>query len=78
MRYFLVENWLVTSIGLLAGVALTVAVNYFVRTIAPEVVLQWRYVLYGALAFWITGLGAALVPALRAAQTSPSVASRTV
>ena len=78
VRYFLVENWLVTSIGLLAGVALTVAVNYFVRTIAPEVVLQWRYVLYGALAFWITGLGAALGPALRAAQTSPSVASRTV
>ncbi len=78
VRYFLVENWLVTSIGLLAGVALTVVVNYFVRTIAPEVVLQWRYVLYGALAFWITGLGAALVPALRAAQTSPSVASRTV
>ena len=78
VRYFLVENWLVTSIGLLAGVALTVVVNYFVRAIAPEVVLQWRYVLYGALAFWITGLGAALVPALRAAQTSPSVASRTV
>ena len=41
-------------------------------------VLDFRHLSVGIVLFWVTGLLAATVPALRAARVLPSVASKTV
>jgi putative ABC transport system permease protein len=74
--YFLVENWLITSGGLLLGISLSYALSPLVRRAAPALTLEIRWVLTGMALFWVAGLGAALLPALRAASIAPSVASR--
>jgi putative ABC transport system permease protein len=78
MRYFMVENWLVTTMGATLGAALAVAFNiWLVDTFALER-LDLRYIMIGVVTLWILGQVAVLMPAIRASSISPSVATRTV
>jgi putative ABC transport system permease protein len=78
VRYFLVENGLITSAGVLTGCALALAAGYYLslRYALPR--LDLYYLVGGVLALWATGQLAAWQPARRAAAVSPSVATRTV
>ena len=78
LRYFLVENFLISSAGVLLGVALTIACNVLlVQTLdAPKV--GWQTTLLGMATLWLLGLLAVLGPALRASAVPPAVATRTV
>jgi putative ABC transport system permease protein len=78
LRYFLVENWLVTSCGVIVGciLALIGGVIMSHQTQAPRLPLY--YLVCGILCVWILGLLSVLVPARRAADISPAVATRTV
>lgn len=78
VKHFLVENWLTTSAGLLLGLPLTIGLAAFARTQQPELRLEWPVLVIAALLFWVTGLAAALVPALRAAAVPPTTATRTI
>jgi putative ABC transport system permease protein len=78
VRYFLLENWLVTSIGIIAGVGLSIALNLVLVSFASDAVLEVPTVVAGAVLLWLLGLGSALVPSLRAARTSPAVATRSI
>ena len=78
MRYFLLENWLVTTIGVTLGSVLAIVFNiWLVDTYALDK-LDWTYIPIGVVALWILGQLAALLPAIRAASIAPAVATRTV
>ena len=78
LRYFLVENALITTAGVGAGcvVALAIGVKLSLMFQAPRLPLY--YLLGGALALWCLGLCAVLLPARQATRISPAVATRTV
>jgi putative ABC transport system permease protein len=78
VRYFLVENWLITTCGLSLGVVLTYALSYCLAELADIPRIGWPVVAFGMLGLWIAGLAAALAPALRGASVPPVVATRTV
>jgi putative ABC transport system permease protein len=78
VRHFLVENWMVTTAGVVAGCAGALAVGYWISVKYELPRLDLYYLVGGVLAIWLIGLAAALQPARRASGISPAVASRTV
>ncbi len=78
LRYFLTENWIVTTLGLVLGVGLAYLLNYTLMQYADGVKLSWHLVAAGALFLWTVGLLAALSPALRGTRVAPVVATRSV
>lgn len=78
LRYFLLENWLVTGSGLALGLGLAWALNYALMKLAEAPKLDWGLLAGGMLLLWVSGILAALVPALRATRVAPVVATRTI
>lgn len=78
LRYFLTENFLITSIGLAVGAVLTYAFNVWLMTHYEAPRLPWFYVPVGFLCLWALGQIAVLGPATRASRVPPAVATRSV
>jgi putative ABC transport system permease protein len=78
VRHFLLENWMVTSLGIVLGAGLAYALNFGIVTWVAGARLSPAVVAAGALGLWIIGIGAALGPALRGAQVPPAIATRNV
>ena len=78
LRHFLIENWLVTTAGIVIGVAGAYALNFLLVSHVSEVKLQWQIVTAGVALLWINGILSTVPPALRATRISPSIATRSV
>jgi len=78
VRYFMVENWLITSIGLAIGVVGAVTLNWFLDTEYSTGRLPLWYLPAGMVALWLLGQLAVLLPARRAARIPPALATRSV
>ena len=78
LRYFLVENWLVVTLGAVLGVGLAVALNVGLLEVVEGARLEAPIVAGGVLLLWAIGLGAAFGPALRGARVEPAIATRNV
>jgi putative ABC transport system permease protein len=78
LRYFLLENWLVTTMGLLLGVALAFGLNVALVTRLNGTRLEAGLVALGVAMLWIAGLAATYFPARRGAAVAPAVATRNV
>lgn len=78
LKHFLTENWIVTTAGLLLGVAATYGLNYFLVSQFTETKMPWYLVGIGMVLLWLNGLVATIPPALRAATVSPAIATRSV
>lgn len=78
LRYFLIENWIVTAAGLALGIALTYALNFALSEVAGAPKMDGLLVVAGMLALWAVGQLATLVPAWRSMAVPPVVATRTV
>lgn len=78
LRYFLVENWLITSVGVVVGCILAIAAGVKLSLMYQMPRLPLFYLVAGVLVLWAFGLLAVLIPARRAASTYPAVATRTV
>ena len=78
IRYFMIENWLVTTMGIVLGSGLAVGFNiWLVDTYALEK-LDLVYIPVGVVALWILGQLAVLMPAIKASGIAPAIATRTV
>ncbi|HUD43108.1 MAG TPA: FtsX-like permease family protein [Dokdonella sp.] len=78
LRYFQTENFIITTVGLIAGGILAYAFSLWLmdRYQAPR--LPWHYVPIGFVCLWALGQLAVLGPALRASRVPPAVATRSV
>jgi putative ABC transport system permease protein len=78
LTHFLTENWIVTTAGLVLGVAATYALNFALVSQLTDVKMPWYLVGIGMVLLWLIGVVATLPPALRAASVSPAIATRSV
>ena len=78
VRYFMVENWMITTIGVAIGSVLTIAVNYWMVVSFELERLDPLYVPAGILSLWLLGLLGVAGPARKASAISPAIATRTV
>jgi|CXWL01.1.fsa_nt_gi putative ABC transport system permease protein len=78
LRYFLIENWLVTTLGLVVGVILAYVLNDSLARFASATRLPVGLIAGGVVFFWVLGQATALLPALRATKVAPVVATRAV
>jgi putative ABC transport system permease protein len=76
VRYFLIENWIVTTCGAVPGCLLAIAAAVKLGEAFEGPRLPLYYVVDGLLLLWALGFVAVLIPALRAAAVSPAVATR--
>jgi putative ABC transport system permease protein len=78
VRYFITENFMITSAGVFGGVALGLALNQLLVSQLEMARLPGGYLVGGAVVFWLLGILASYGPAWRAASISPATATRSV
>lgn len=78
IRYFMVENWLLTTAGVALGSLLAFAFGQWLSSAYALPRLPPLYVAGGVVVLWILGQLAAFLPARRAAAIPPAIATRTV
>ena len=78
VRYFLVENGMITTTGLVVGLVATVALNWFLDTNYEVGRLPLWYLPLGMAALWLLGQLAVLIPARRASNIPPALATRSL
>ncbi len=78
LQYFLAENWLITTVGVVLGCVLALLLGYWLSTTFELPRLKLYYLVIGVVGLWIVSLAAALRPARRASLVSPAIATRTV
>jgi putative ABC transport system permease protein len=78
VRYFLVENWLVTTCGVVLGAGLAIGLNIGLVNLVEGNRIAWPVLAAGVALLWLIGLASTLGPALRAAQVPPAIATRNV
>jgi putative ABC transport system permease protein len=78
VRYFLFENWLITTIGIAVGCLLTLAASHWLSREYGLPRLDLIYLVGGVGLLWVLGQIAAWQPARAAAEVPPAVATRRV
>ena len=78
IKQFILENWVITSVGAVFGCLLTVAIAYWLEVSFQTPRLDWRFLPGGILVLWLLSTLAVFIPARRAAWIPPAVATRTV
>jgi putative ABC transport system permease protein len=78
IRYFMVENWLLTTGGVIIGSVFAFAFGQWLSSAYSLPRLPPLYVLGGVVVLWVLGQLAAFLPARRAAAIPPAIATRTV
>lgn len=76
VRYFLIENALISASGVFVGILLTFAFNAWLMGQFELPRLSPSYVLFGAIVLMLLSQGSALAPALRAARITAAEAIR--
>jgi putative ABC transport system permease protein len=78
IRYFMVENLLLTTAGVAIGALLAFGFGEWLSAMYSLPPLHPIYVASGVVLLWVLGQFAVFVPALRAAKIPPAIATRTV
>jgi putative ABC transport system permease protein len=76
VRYFMIENTIVSAIGLAAGSALAIALNIAMVEAFSLEPLAWYVIPIGIVALWAVGQLAVAGPARRASNVTPAIATR--
>jgi putative ABC transport system permease protein len=78
VRYFMIENGLLTVFGVLFGAVLAFVFSYWLSNEFALPPLKMSFVFWGIMALLVLGQIAVFIPARRAAAVPPAVATRTV
>jgi putative ABC transport system permease protein len=78
LRYFLLENFLVSGVGIAAGAVLAVGLNIWMVQAFDLAPLTWYIIPLAMAALWLVGQAAVFWPARRASLVPPAVATRAV
>lgn len=78
IRYFMVENLLLTTGGVVIGAVIAFAFGHWLSSMFSLPRLEPSYVLTGIIVLWMLGQLAVFIPARRAASIPPATATRTV
>ena len=78
LSYYLVQNWLVTSLGILLGLLLAYLLNFILIQGLGAAKINLSFILPGIFFLWTIGLAATYVPARRASNIPPVHATRSV
>ncbi len=76
VRYFMIENSIVSAIGLALGSALAIGLNIAMVEAFSLEPLAWYVIPAGVLALWFVGQLAVAGPARRASNITPAIATR--
>ena len=76
VRYFLIENTIVSAIGLVVGGGLAIALNMAMVEAFSIEPLAWYVIPVGMLTLWLVGQAAVAGPARRASNITPAIATR--
>ncbi|PTB88315.1 cell division protein FtsX, partial [Pseudidiomarina aestuarii] len=77
MKHFMLENFLVTSAGLVLGVGSSIALNIWLVDAFSLPRIGWYYIPVAMVILWVVGQAAVFGPARKASQISPALATRT-
>jgi putative ABC transport system permease protein len=78
IKYFVTENLIITTVGVVLGVAMAIGLNQYLVSTVELSRLPVEYLGGGAIAAWALGLVAVFGPAWRAATVAPATATRSV
>jgi putative ABC transport system permease protein len=76
VRYFMLENFLVSSIGIVAGGILAVGLNILMVQAFALTPLAWYVIPVAMIVLWFVGQIAVAGPARKASNISPAIATR--
>jgi putative ABC transport system permease protein len=72
----MLENFMVSSVGILAGAVLAIGMNIWMVQAFDLTPIAWYIIPLGMLVLWIVGQAAVYGPARRASLVPPAVATR--
>jgi putative ABC transport system permease protein len=78
LAHFVIENWLLTTAGLILGIAGAYALNFLLVSHVSDVKMQWQLIAGGMILLWINCFLSTIPPAMRAMAVPPSIATRSV
>ena len=78
MRHFMIENFLVSTVGVVIGGVLAVALNMFMVDAFALKPLSWYVVPAAMIALWAVGQIAVAGPARKASNVTPAIATRSI
>ena len=78
VRYFMLENFLISSFGVILGAALTIGLNIVLVNAFQLDPIDWYYIPVGMTILWFVGQLAVYGPARKASGIAPAIATRTV
>jgi putative ABC transport system permease protein len=78
LSYYLLQNWMVTSIGIGLGLILATLLNYVLIQGLGATKINLSFVLPGIFFLWFVGLAATYFPARRASNIPPVHATRSI
>ena len=76
VRYFMLENFLVSSVGVITGGILAIGLNIFMVQAFSLTPLAWYVIPVAMLVLWVVGQVAVAGPARKASGISPAIATR--
>ena len=78
VRYFMLENFLVSSVGIVVGGILAIGLNILMVQAFALTPLAWYVIPAAMLVLWVVGQVAVAGPARRASGISPAIATRSI
>jgi len=77
-RYFIIENIIITSLGLIIGSLLTILFNTYLVDSFELTPVNWTYIPVGIITMLLVGIISVWMPAKKASGVSPAIATQSV